>query len=469
MDSEDEPQPSHLTRRHLFSLGGTLGAGALMVGCTADGSDDDLHSADLRSGGQPVHLDAGRHIIHNDLTVSSPVSLGPGSHLAPDPGVTVTLNNLVQAPPWQQVFDGEGAVHLGVPQTVHADWWGPKSSSRTIQRAIDSTAPGTRIELAGTYVTTGISLRADAGTQDEGKALIGIASPGVRRRSADEQWGAEIQLAPDAAADLITANGASKGRDHSSRFAFSLDNIKLTGRSSHSKPYVGISFNQVKDFYIGRILIENCSGHGIDVTGSSNQIIGQHIEVMTCGDVGINLVGLGDSHFDLLIVGGNGSDGLVLGGGTQVNQVHAYLNSRAGVSLKGRQNQIGYIRSNDNGHDGVGLDGAVDSQLTSLILADNGTDTSASPAVRSGLRIDGDTSRIQITQVNASSSKGTQVFGIRFNAGMSGTNNVVMSYVGSGNSESEVSFGSGISPQNYVVLLNGDSGTNASANADGPG
>src|SRR5699024_5501544 len=122
--------------------------------------------------------------------------------------------------------------------------------SRTIQRAIDSTAPGTRIELAGTYITSGISLRAGAGTQDEGKALIGIASPGVRRRSTDKQWGAEIQLAPNATADLISVNGASQGKDHGSRFAFTLDNLKLTGRSSHSEPHAGVKFNGVKDFYI---------------------------------------------------------------------------------------------------------------------------------------------------------------------------------------------------------------------------
>lgn len=428
-------------------------------GATGNGTTDDrtaVAAADTAATGSVVAFPPGHYKFASNLTITNPVRLAVGAYLEPTSGVTVTLAAGVTATPFTTVFAGAGTVKIGKPQTVTADWWGAKSTSTTIARAVAGTAQGSRIELAGKYTSGTITMAADevTGLGDQNKALVGIGGPGIRTKTAPVQWGAEIYLAAGTNANLLTLTGAAADLGPG-RCGFVLDNIKFDGAKSSNTAGHCISLALVKDLYVGRILVSNAYATGFAVVAQCDQFFINHLEANANGDRGIDLGGTGDTHCNFMMAGGSGGVGVNISGGVQCNQIHSYVNGDAGVLIQGGVNSLGSIRSNTNTNEGIRITG-TDTQISSVLVFDNGTNTALSAAARSGVLFKSTSTRNQIGVINAQTTPGgTQQYGVRYDSALTGTDNVVNTYVGTGNGTADASISAAAALLAGNRILNG--------------
>lgn len=514
-------------------------------GAVGDGvADDSLAIEAAGNSGKPVVVPSGTYRVASNITINNDVTFA-GGLLKVNPGVTVRFTRLVVAQRKQQIFSGGGYIVMSRPQVVHPDWWG--DGLDIIQKAIDASAPGSRIELTGKYVSSKITIKADEPnkTGDLGKALVGVAAPGLRDLNTQQEWGAEIYLADGQNTDLLSFDGKiwyNNDIPVASAISFVLDNLrlngnkavifKLTGQSlqnlksegvpdevlkkleelkdqkpepkkkfleilkktigeDHTDQFGslilkhaaggknisghGLKLEGIKDLYIGTLIIEDCAEDGLfGAGGQLNLIHGEHVECLGNDQFGFNGGSMGDSHFNYIEAGHNGSNGVQLGGGTQVDQIHSYQNKRNGVALLGWKNQLGVVRVDRNKVSGVMLNGATecaigsihtmlneqhgvqihnsDENIISAIFAKN--NGRAATGDYAGVRISGDSSRNKIGHLIAKKDDNASKQQHGYDNSAAGADNVVQVYSGSGHDQ-EIKIGSAVSAGNRVLMING--------------
>jgi len=459
-------------------------------GAVGDGVTDDslaIQSAD--NSGKPVVVPLGMYLVASDVTLNNVVTF-MGGQLKVNPGVTVRFTNLVVAQRKQQIFSDEGKVILSRPQVVHPNWWG--DGLDLIQMAIDASASGSRIELTGKYVSSGITITADEPNKsgDFGKALVGVAAPGLRDLDTKQEWGAEIYLADGQNTNLLSFKGVIwtniEGRPVPSSIGFVLDNLKLNGNKAKNTSGHGLALDGIKNLYIGTLLIEDCAGDGLFASGGQvNLIHGEHIECLGNLRIGFNGGSMGDSHFNYIEAGVNGSNGVQLAGGTQVDQIHSYQNTGNGVAILGKKEkageqekeqkiQLGEVRVDRNKGSGVMINDATectigsihtmlneqhgvqifnsDENIISAIHAKN--NGQAATGAYAGVKISGESTRNKIGQLITRKDDSESKQQLGYHNSTAGVDNVVQTYSGSGHDQ-EIKIESGAGMGNRVLMIDG--------------
>jgi hypothetical protein len=343
-----------------------------------------------------------------------------------------------------------------VPRTVHdklsefvsvkdfgARGNGIANDSIAIQNAINSlTHGGTVFFPVGQYIISSalkVTVPGDKKVPGDRSVFLKGETIGVRSIN---RVGVELYL-DDASDDNMVEFIGTGGTDTFS--SVGLDGIKLFGNKVNQASGHGLVLDNLKDIYIGRLIIENVKGDGLFASsGPVNQLFGDYIEIQNCGRIGFNGGSLADSHINYLMAGWNEEHGIQLATHVQINQIHTYLNGKSGLRISGKQNQIGLIRANDNQWEGVVLINANNNIIDNLLTYNNGLDVEADDEKRSGLRIAGTSKGNIVKSVEAIDNQvaagktPTQNFGVYLMDTAGG--NVVDSLVADGNVSKPVYF-----------------------------
>jgi hypothetical protein len=330
-------------------------------GAVVDGSTDDRAAWVIADSVNIPLVVAGNNdsVIATSLTITNKVIVAEGSKISASSGATVTFSDEVIYPSVSQIFAGAGSFVFTKPQVVYPDWWGAPSTARAspnsiIQSAITATTRGSTILFVGQYVTTPLDMVFDEGNQatatnrDAGKSLIGVSKPYAHRFGTGQtgNLGAEIILGNSQNDDLLTFTGVEQS-GQPSRAHVHISGIALNGNKANQTSGRGWFCEWVKDVY-GDILIKECKGNGFefDATNFGNQFEFDYFGVVDCDGDGFRQGGLGDSHIDSLVVGGNKGDNAILISGMQCDKIHSYVAGSNGVSITGWV-YVGSIRVND--------------------------------------------------------------------------------------------------------------------------
>lgn len=133
--------------RDLFGL---IDTGIGYVNAVADGvtaADADIAAADVAAAGEMLRFRSGAYRVAANLTITSPVSIDPGTTFVVDSGATLTFNGRCQLP-FASVFTGAGsaAFRADAIDAALPEWWGAQGNNDTdivtgpITAALNATA-----------------------------------------------------------------------------------------------------------------------------------------------------------------------------------------------------------------------------------------------------------------------------------------------------------------------------------------